>query len=54
MVPAWNYQAVHVQGKVQVIQEPDRLKHHLSQLTNQLEATMTELWSRPKTREIRF
>ena len=54
VVPTWNYQAVHVQGKVQVIQDPDRLKHHLSQLTSQHEATMTELWSRPKARKIRF
>lgn len=45
VVPTWNYLAVHVQGKTQVIQDPDWLKQHLRQLTDQHEVTMTEPWS---------
>lgn len=45
VVPTWNYLAVHVQGKTQVIQDPDWLKQHLRQLTYQHEVTMTEPWS---------
>ncbi|SBS32269.1 Protease synthase and sporulation protein PAI 2 [Marinomonas aquimarina] len=45
VVPTWNYLAVHVQGKAQVIQDPDWLKQHLHQLTDQHEASMEEPWS---------
>ena len=45
VVPTWNYLAVHVKGEVQVIQDPDWLKQHLSQLTDHHEATMAEPWS---------
>lgn len=45
VVPTWNYLAVHVQGKAQVVQNPDWLKQHLNKLTDHHEAAMAESWS---------
>ena len=45
VVPTWNYLAVHAQGSAQIIQDPNWLKHHLHQLTDQHEAQMAAPWS---------
>jgi transcriptional regulator len=45
VVPTWNYFAIHVEGKAQVIEDPIWLKRHLRQLTEQHEANRDEPWS---------
>ena len=45
VVPTWNYLAIHVQGRAQIIQDSNWLKHHLNQLTNQHEGQMVTPWS---------
>ncbi|MDF1832255.1 MAG: FMN-binding negative transcriptional regulator [Porticoccaceae bacterium] len=45
VVPTWNYLAVHVQGKAQIIHDSDWLKYHLQQLTDQHELQMPTPWS---------
>jgi transcriptional regulator len=45
VVPTWNYLAIHVQGRAQIIQDSNWLKHHLNQLTNQHEGKMVTPWS---------
>lgn len=45
VVPTWNYLAVHVKGRAEVIQEAEWLQQHLYHLTEQHEAGMPEPWS---------
>jgi len=45
VVPTWNYLAVHAEGSASVIEDPNWLKHHLHQLTDQHESSMDYPWS---------
>lgn len=45
VVPTWNYLAIHVEGRAQVIDDSVWLKQHLRQLTEQHEANRDEPWS---------
>lgn len=45
VVPTWNYLAIHVEGKAQVIDDSAWLKQHLRQLTGQHEGNRDEPWS---------
>lgn len=45
VVPTWNYLAIHVKGRAEVIQEAEWLKQHLHHLTVQHEAEMPEPWT---------
>lgn len=45
VVPTWNYLAIHVEGKAQVIDDPIWLQQHLHQLTDQHEANRDQPWS---------
>ena len=44
VVPTWNYEVVHVYGKLQAIQDHDWLMAHLNNLTNIHEAASPEPW----------
>lgn len=44
-VPTWNYVAVHVEGVLRQIHDPEWLVEHLSSLTDQQEAAMPEPWA---------
>jgi len=44
-VPTWNYAAVHAYGKLEVISDPEWLKAHVSDLSNQQERAFPEPWS---------
>src|SRR6185369_5839169 len=44
VVPTWNYEVVHVYGKLQVMQDHDTLMAHLNSLTNIHEAASPEPW----------
>jgi transcriptional regulator len=45
VVPTWNYLAVHVEGSIRVIEDPDWLKSHVRRLTAQHESGMDDPWS---------
>lgn len=45
VVPTWNYLAVHVQGRAQIVKEVDWLKQHLHRLTEAHESHRAEPWS---------
>jgi transcriptional regulator len=42
VVPTWNYAAVHVYGRLRVIEDADWLRAHVEQLTEIHEAAMSE------------
>ena len=44
VVPTWNYEVVHVYGKLQAIQDYDWLLAHLNRLTNIHEAASPQPW----------
>ncbi len=44
VVPTWNYAAVHVQGTVKAIHEPEWLLAHLTELTRQQEKPQEAPW----------
>lgn len=44
-VPTWNYLAVHARGQARVIEDPNWLRQHLNQLTDQHEAGRDTPWS---------
>lgn len=44
-VPTWNYQAVHVYGRLEVKSDKDWLLRHVSELSDQQEAPFAERWS---------
>lgn len=43
-VPTWNYEAVHVRGRLRWFSEPERLRDVLERLTGRLEAGPAEPW----------
>lgn len=45
VVPTWNYEAVHVEGAVEMIDEPARLHAIVSLLTERQEAAQPRPWS---------
>ncbi|NOG70667.1 FMN-binding negative transcriptional regulator [Roseicella sp. DB1501] len=45
VVPTWNYEAVHVEGTVEMIDEPARLHAIVSLLTERQEAAQPRPWS---------
>lgn len=45
VVPTWNYQAVHVHGRVRWRQDPDWLIAHVSALSDHHEASRPEPWA---------
>lgn len=45
VVPTWNYEAVHADGPVEIIEDPDRLHGIVSQLTNWHEAGRAAPWA---------
>lgn len=44
VVPTWNYEAVHMSGPVEIIEEPGRLHAIVSSLTDRHEAARTLPW----------
>ncbi len=49
-VPTWNYQAVHVYGHCEVIEEPERVANIVNALTHKHESTFEIPWQ-PEYRE---
>ena len=45
VVPTWNYAAVHVYGRVELVHEADWLHAHVSDITHQQEAANDEPWA---------
>ncbi|MBL6458119.1 FMN-binding negative transcriptional regulator [Belnapia sp. T6] len=45
VVPTWNYEAVHAEGPVEIIEDPVRLHAIVSQLTEEKEASQPRPWS---------
>ena len=45
VVPTWNYATVHAYGRVDIIQDPDALLAHVSELSAQQEQGRDEPWS---------
>lgn len=45
VVPTWNYVAVHVYGRVQVIDDPDRTRKIVEAMVEVYEQTMPQPWS---------
>jgi transcriptional regulator len=45
VVPTWNYEAVHLWGRVEWFEEPDRLRRLLAGLTGTHEAARASPWS---------
>jgi len=45
VVPTWNYLAVHAEGSARIVEDPEWLKSHLHQLTDQQEAGRDASWS---------
>lgn len=44
-VPTWNYQSVHIQSKIELIEETDKLKWILATMTTQQEIISDNPWS---------
>ena len=44
VVPTWNYAAVHAQGTIKLIEDPQWLRSHVSQMTNIHESTYESTW----------
>jgi transcriptional regulator len=49
-VPTWNYQAVHIYGKCELITENEKLSQIVNQLTEKHESSQTEAW-KPEYKE---
>lgn len=45
VVPTWNYKAVHIHGRLQVVEEPAALLEIVSRLTDRHEATRPAPWA---------
>lgn len=45
VVPTWNYEAVHAEGPVEIIEDSDRLHAIVSQLTAEKEASQPAPWA---------
>ncbi|MBU3617072.1 FMN-binding negative transcriptional regulator [Polynucleobacter sp. JS-Polo-80-F4] len=44
VVPTWNYAAVHAQGAIKLIEDPQWLRSHVAQMTNIHEPTYQSSW----------
>lgn len=44
VVPTWNYAVAHVRGRLRRVEEPDWLRRHVHQLTQQQEAAFAPAW----------
>jgi transcriptional regulator len=44
-VPTWNYQSVHAQGRLELFDEPERLRQLLSCLTDAHESSRPQPWA---------
>ena len=49
VVPTWNYEAVHANGMARVIQEPEWLLRHVSDVTDRFEASRDAPWAASDT-----
>ncbi len=45
VVPTWNYEAVHVRGRLTWREDPAWLRSHLNALTDRFEATRDKPWA---------
>jgi len=45
VVPTWNYLAIHAEGTARIIQDPEWLRRHLVQLTDENESRVGTRWS---------
>ena len=45
VVPTWNYEAVHVHGRLSWLNDPARLRAHLSALTDRFETGRPDPWA---------
>ena len=45
VVPTWNYEAVHAEGPVEIVEDPERLRGFVSRLTEAREAAQPRPWS---------
>jgi transcriptional regulator len=45
VVPTWNYEAVHVHGRVRLIDEPEWVRAQVEALTRRHESSLPEPWS---------
>ena len=45
VVPTWNYEAVHAEGPVEVVEDAERLRDFVSRLTEAREAAQPRPWS---------
>lgn len=44
VVPTWNYAVVHAQGKIKLIEDPQWIRSHVSEMTNIHEPTYQSEW----------
>ena len=44
VVPTWNYAVVHAEGSIKLIEDPEWLRAHVSQMTNIHEPTYQSTW----------
>lgn len=45
VVPTWNYEAVHAEGPVEIVEDPERLRGFVSRLTEAREAAQARPWT---------
>ena len=45
VVPTWNYEAVHAEGPVEIVEDAERLREFVSRLTEAREAAQPRPWS---------
>lgn len=45
VVPTWNYEAVHAEGPVEIVEDPERLRDFVDRLTAAKEAAQPRPWS---------
>lgn len=45
VVPTWNYEAVHVNGRARAVKDPDWLLRHVSDVTDRFEAPRDAPWA---------
>ena len=44
-MPTWNYAVVHVYGAIRTVEDADRLRAHVTELTNTHERALAEPWA---------
>ncbi len=45
VVPTWNYEAVHAEGPVEIVDDPDRLRAIVAELTDHHERSRADAWA---------